>query len=133
MPGSTATVACRVAAKRVLTRLGAWLGVAALLLQLLAPLSAPQAAWVEEGLFPPTCSAHGVTDAANTAVPSDCSQCPLCQISAGERLVPASRLEASVAYEAPVRLIRLAGSPTSIPDAAAIRPPLPSRGPPPAA
>lgn len=133
MPGSTATVACRVAAKRAPTRWGAWLGVAALLLQLLVPLSAPQAAWVEDGLFPPTCSAHAAADAANPATPSDCSQCPLCQMSTGERLLPALRLGASVAYEPLVRSARSTNPLTAIPGAAVVRPPLPSRGPPPAA
>ena len=62
----------------------------ALLAQVLAPVPQAQAAdWMAEGLFPPTCSVH-VDGSDGSALPSQqaCTQCPLCQLSLGDRLVP---------------------------------------------
>lgn len=114
-----------------MSRLRGWLGVAALLLQVLLPLSAPQPAWVEQGLFPPTCSVHHAEAdvGAVPANPSDCRQCPLCQASAGDRLVPAPRQVAAVAYDG----IAYGDLPLSLPHGTAASASPPSRGPPSAA
>lgn len=112
-------------------RVGAWLGVLALVGQLLAPLSAAQAMpWVEQGLFPPTCSVHGADQ--NSADQTQCQQCPLCQMQAGLR-VPVPVLAAAAPVSVPVGLVRFPILGRDVPAAPASQPPLPSRGPPAAA
>lgn len=123
LPGSRALAAA-------IGRFGAWLGVLALVVQLLAPLSAVRAEpWMEEGLFPPTCSVHQADQGA--ADQDLCRQCPLCQAQVGVRLpTPLS----------PPTVVRVAVATVSFPilrqdapAAPATQPPLPSRGPPAAA
>jgi len=115
-------------------RLGAWVGVLALLLQLAAPLPQAQASdLTAEGLFAPTCSVH-VDDQGQASLPSaqDCAQCPICMVSLGERLLS---LPVSTAVAAPVPVLA-SGLPLlsrQTPPPAAAHPPLPSRGPPAAA
>ena len=117
-----------------LRRLGAWVGVLALLLQLAAPLPQAQASDLTAGgLFAPTCSVH-VDDQGQASLPSaqDCAQCPICMVSLGDRL---SALPVSASVAAPVPVLA-SGLPLlsrqTLPPAAA-HPPLPSRGPPAAA
>lgn len=122
------------ALRAVTARLGVWLGVLALLAQVLAPVPQAQAAdWMAEGLFPPTCSVH-VDGSDGSALPSQqaCTQCPLCQLSLGDRLVPLPVVSAPavVPVAAAIRLVPARPAP-SLP--AAAHPPLPSRGPPAAA
>lgn len=113
-----------------MARLGVWLGVAALVLQMLVPLSAPQAAWVEDGLFPPTCSVHPGDAAPNTADLGDCGQCPLCQLPAGDRLLPSALRVAAVVYDSGAVMAPLAERADVAPRDGPASPPLPSRGPP---
>lgn len=113
-----------------LARLGAWLGVLALVAQLLLPLSQPQVAWAEEGLFPPTCSIH-LGDDGSTGVPGnwDCAQCPLCQMHVADRVVPVVDRSVEAAFASFQPVVFHDYGPTAPPRAVA-RPPLPSRGPP---
>jgi hypothetical protein len=113
-----------------MARLGVWLGVAALVLQLLVPLSAPQAAWVEDGLFPPTCSVHPGDAATGATDLADCAQCPLCQLPAGDRLLPSVQRVAAVIYDAPASAVPQAERADLAPRDGPASPPLPSRGPP---
>lgn len=111
----------------LLCRLGAGLGVLALVAQLLAPLNVAQAApWLVDGLFPPTCSVH-----AEVADPGDqdqCQQCPLCHGQASARLsAPAL---AAVVLRDRAAVIALPVLRRDDPAAPATHPPLPSRGPP---
>lgn len=114
----------------LLCRLGAGLGVLALVAQLLVPLNAAQAAqaapWLADGLFPPTCSVHADNNAS--ADQDQCQQCPLCQGQASVRLAaPVSAamvLHNRAAVIAPPVLRR------DDPAAPDTQPPLPSRGPP---
>lgn len=117
---------------RALRRLAVVLGVLSLVAQLLLPLSQSQAAWVEEGLFPPTCSVHGGDLAGDLADLGLCQQCPLCQAQFGDRLATLPDRVAMVLF---VALPVAAPSPplsTDGPAAVLALPPLPSRGPPPA-
>lgn len=111
----------------LLRRLGAGLGVLALVAQLLVPLNAVQAApWLADGLFPPTCSVHA--EAADPGDQDQCQQCPLCQGQASVRLsapvLAAVVLRDRAAVIAPPVLRR------DDPAAPDTQPPLPSRGPP---
>ena len=120
--------------RAALRRLGAWVGVLALLLQLAAPLPQAQASdLTAEGLFAPTCSVH-VDDQGQASLPSaqDCAQCPLCMVSLGDRLLPVP-VSAAMAAPLPVRAAGLPVLSRPPPPPAAAHPPLPSRGPPAAA
>lgn len=111
----------------LLCRLGAGLGVLALVVQLLVPLNAVQAApWLADGLFPPTCSVHADSDAS--ADQDQCQQCPLCQGQTSLRLP--GPLLAPVAARAPMLSAALPVLRRDDPATPATQPPLPSRGPP---
>lgn len=111
----------------LLRRLGAGLGVLALMAQLLMPLNAVQAApWQADGLFPPTCSVHADTDAS--ADQDQCQQCPLCQGQASLRF--SGPVLAPVVGRAPLLSTALPVLRHNDPAAPATQPPLPSRGPP---
>jgi hypothetical protein len=113
-------------------RLAAWLGAIALVLQLLVPLTQPQAAWVQDGLFPPTCSAHhDAGSAADDQTGGDaCQQCTLCRGNAGDRVGLFPDRAIPVVFAAPVTLAVILPVEAGVPDDRGSRPPLPSRGPP---
>lgn len=120
--------------RAALGRLGAWVGVLALLLQLAAPLPQAQASGLTaEGLFAPTCSVH-VDDQGQASLPSaqDCAQCPVCMVSLGDRLLPVP-VAVSAATPVPILASGLPLLSRQTPPPAAAHPPLPSRGPPAAA
>ncbi|HLO79017.1 MAG TPA: hypothetical protein VK196_21385 [Magnetospirillum sp.] len=120
----------RCFAGSALRRLAAWLAVVGVVAQLLVPLSQPQAAWVEQGLFPPTCSAHG--DQAPAAVPdgAECRQCPLCQLPDGARLLVQPVRQVSPAFPGRVQASSWPEAPGPFAPQTGAHPPLPSRGPP---
>ncbi|CAA7622765.1 DUF2946 family protein [Magnetospirillum sp. UT-4] len=110
-------------------RWAALLGVLALVVQILLPLSQPRAAWVEEGLFPPTCSVH-LADAAGTDADADGvapGHCPLCQLAAAVAIEP-SILVLPFAWPAGVAVPDMAAD--DRPVRAAFPPSSPPRGPP---
>lgn len=130
MPRSRVRHVSHGAAKGASRRLAVWLGVLALLLQVLVPLAQPQAAWLEQGLFPPTCSIHhdnGTTDQSD--IP-DCGACALCHAQPADRLGVLPERVVSPAFDGVVVAVTVPPAQTAFPDGASARPPLPSRGPP---
>ena len=68
-------------------RWAALVAVFTLVVQILMPLSQSRAAWVEEGLFPPTCAFHAVDDEGTTDQTGTApDHCPLCQLTASVAL-----------------------------------------------
>lgn len=111
----------------LLCRLGAGLGVLALVAQLLVPLNAVQAApWLADGLFPPTCSVHADNNAS--ADQDQCQQCPLCQGQASVRL--SAPVSAAMVLRGRAAVIAMPVLRRDDPATPATQPPLPSRGPP---
>ncbi|MEW5726401.1 MAG: DUF2946 family protein [Pseudomonadota bacterium] len=103
------------------------LGVLALVAQILLPLSQAQAAWTEDGLFPPTCSVH-LADAGDPDQGGDApGHCPLCQITAPVALEPPA-WTFPAAWPAP-EVVPLAAV-IDVPAQGACFPASPPRGPP---
>lgn len=85
----------------LLPRLAAWLGVLAVLAQMLMPLSQPQAAeWTADGLFPPTCSAHDSDAAPADETAKTSGHCQFCPVHSADRLLLPERA-AVAAFELP--------------------------------
>ncbi|MGE5518027.1 MAG: hypothetical protein ACM31D_19660 [Bacteroidota bacterium] len=130
MPRSRVVHVSHGAATGASRRLGVWLGVLALLLQVLVPLARPQAAWAEQGLFPPTCSIHRDQGAAAPSDIPDCGACALCHAQPGDRMGALPERVVSLAFDRVAVTMVLPPAPAALPDGAQARPPLPSRGPP---
>lgn len=116
--------------RRFAAGLGAWLGLFAILIQVLMPLAPAQAGMTADGLFPAVCGLH---DFAPDSQPQDDQDqnrhCPLCQVQAIDRLVLPERL-ADRAFPALVAKAGWPQSPESAPGSSSAVPPPPSRGPP---
>lgn len=122
----------RIMRKGRLRRLGMWLGMLVLLLQVLIPLSQSHAAQLEDGLFPAACASHGGDESPSGSEHPAVQHCPFCQIHLGDSLIPPMRV-AFVAFDRIVQPELPLEMAVSAPLGAAAVPPLPSRGPPSAA
>ncbi|MGE5476742.1 MAG: DUF2946 family protein [Bacteroidales bacterium] len=127
-----ATYQAKTAARARGRRLAAWLGAIALVLQMLVPLAQPQAAWVQDGLFPPTCSAHHDfgADAGDRSDDGACQKCTLCRGLSGDRIGMVPDRAVPVVFAAAVMPAVIVPVEAAAPDGVRSRPPLPSRGPP---